>query len=165
MASCETVKDLEIFVRKSPPTLSSSTQRHAHRSETTPLSPRLKAAHPCVHAPFGTHVSALPEESLKNSEARFPLPQRSGGDAAELIRKWPDWWSRAFPAAISQPKPDASLAECPYTNLDAPSLSSAASLPNDDTTLQFFRGRSRSPLFHAGLSVEMHILPGAGQKY
>jgi radical SAM superfamily enzyme YgiQ (UPF0313 family) len=102
----------------------------------------LKKNHPAIYALTGTHVSALPEESLKNSPADLVFVNEAEGTLKELIKKRNNW-SDIPGIAYKKENEIIITTECPYIiDLDDLPFPARNLLPNDKYRMPFFEDES-----------------------
>ena len=106
----------------------------------------LKQRSPAVYAFTGTHVSALPEESLKNSSADLVFVNEAESTLEEVIRKW-DHWSDIPGLAYRENGKIIVTSACPYIrDLDSLPCPARELLPNDKYRMPFFENESYATL-------------------
>lgn len=139
MASGETAEDLANIVRSFAPDLVLiHTTTPTFQNDALVLE-QLKMAHPAVYAFVGTHVSALPEESLRRSKADFVFINEAEESLREVILKWDDWRAGIPGLAIRRDGEIMVTSECPYiANLDALPFPARHLLPNVKYHMPFF---------------------------
>lgn len=100
---------------------------------------KLKSSHPRgIYAFTGTHVSALPEESLKNSRVDMIFINEAEQTLREVIHKWKQW--NDIPGLAFR-KGDQIIitSQCPYiSNLDFLPFPARHLLPNGKYKMPFF---------------------------
>ncbi|MBN1900208.1 radical SAM protein [Candidatus Sumerlaeota bacterium] len=139
MASGETLEGLiRINLDFKPDLVIANTTTPTFKNDAIIMN-RLKASHPDgIYAFTGTHVSALPEESLKNSEADLIFIDEAEQTLREAIHKWKKW--NDIPG-LAYRKGDEILitSPCPYiSNLDSLPFPARRLLPNDKYKMPFF---------------------------
>ncbi len=102
---------------------------------------RLKAAHPAIYAFTGTHVSALPDQSLKNSQADLIFINEAEETLREIIRHWDNWhnvpgiaFRNGNNVKITPPRPY-------IANLDDLPFPARRFLPNHQYKMPFFEDK------------------------
>ena len=138
MASRQTVQHLVHFVRNFGPHLViANTTTPTFKNDAQVLT-TLKMEHPAVFAFTGTHVSALPEESLKQSHADLIFINEAEGILYEVLQKWGKW-EEIRGLAFRRNGEITRTSPFPYIeNLDRLPFPARHLLPNDKYRMPFF---------------------------
>jgi len=141
MASNETVEDLvKIIGGFAPELIIIHTTTPTFQNDACVLA-HLKKAHPAVYAFVGTHVSALPEESLRRSDADFVFINEAEATLREVILKWDVGQVGIAGLAIRRDGEILAASECPYiSDLDSLPFPARHLLPNEKYHMPFFEG-------------------------
>jgi anaerobic magnesium-protoporphyrin IX monomethyl ester cyclase len=139
MASGETLDDLiRINNDFKPELVIANTTTPTFKNDALILN-KLKISHPGgIYAFTGTHVSALPEESLKNSDADLIFIDEAEQTLREVIHKWKQW--NDIPGlAFRKGDEIVVTSQCPYiSSLDLLPFPARRLLPNDKYRMPFF---------------------------
>lgn len=139
MASGETAQNLkQITAAFAPDLVIANTTTPTFKNDAKVLE-LLRGGHPeGVYAFTGTHVSALPEESLRESSADLVFIDEAEQTLREMILKWKNW---SDIPGLAYKKGDTILitSPCPYiSNLDELPFPARQFLPNDKYRMPFF---------------------------
>jgi len=143
MASGKTLEELKNTISDfTPEIIIANTTTPTFKNDALVLK-ELKRVHPRgIFAFTGTHVSALPEESLKSSLADLIFINEAEQTLSELIRKW-DNWNDIPGLAFKKENEIVITSPCPYiSNLDELPFPARELLPSDKYRMPFFEDES-----------------------